>query len=552
MPTENGEQEYMNQAELYEELTKKILGDELFDDCFRYFKNILVSRCKYKIILTRRSFSLFKIFRVILNMHGITPYGIIITDNAIPLFLSDLQNELINKTKEDAISILIIDDIIIYGRTINKILTEILNTPNSESRNQIHVMCIVKNSGSCLKPEYEDLVLSYYGASSLDWKRYSYIFSKLIKALDISNTSYIVSYRNRINDTFNEFLEFCTKEMCEVKNNELECMSVLPRALSVSFGKGHFCGLVRVYIYEELESFLIAPLFILPDLNNYGVKKISNFITKEFCEGADTIEKFLTDNNESLYESKLRMITLILSHTILLDFMRQHNLNLSNIDNYDYDEIIKHNFGASFLNDFEKINNNILNLNTKLFDYESRGIYDKTNKFENYIFDKAMQDNWSARIDNNKRRDGFNKMNEESLLSKKYAANLMNVLDNGLAALRIASVEKKFYSLIYSGEQAFRICYDIYKDFLPIMHCIENISYIYNMNSYILYKDYLDYIKKRNMLTSEQHEEFMKYINVLEKNKQHPSDVMIDDNLENKIELLELLKGFIEERGVTQ
>lgn len=78
------------------ETAENILGSQKYKTCHDFFKDFLQSSCSYKIIMTRRCFSLFRIFLPILNGENIhNAEGTqIITDKAISIHSRGIINTL--------------------------------------------------------------------------------------------------------------------------------------------------------------------------------------------------------------------------------------------------------------------------------------------------------------------------------------------------------------------------------------------------------------------------------------------------------------------------
>ncbi len=542
----------MERSETYKTLAKRILGDDLYDDCYNFFRECFMRRSLYKIILTRRCFSLFKIFSVILKADRIdNQYGTIITDNAVSLNKTMIREALSNKNEEGfgSASVLIIDDIIIYGRTINELLSHIFDSVKIDYLLRLRVICMIENTGSMIDEKYRNLVLSHKGASSVEWKKYSYKFSRLIKAADISNTSYIVSYRGVLDKIGVDFVKICSRNMFFIKNKELSDLNIDQYVLSVSLKNGDFCGLVRVYIYKEIGSFLIAPLIIPNEMDLKTADEKSKKLVELYCKGVTKTAALLESGEE---ETKMRMLTLLMSHVLLNDFVKKYGipmtpLNLSNESEMMYDnvEIIRYNFGVDYSNEFEIISKQIQDSKSDEFIYKSEGIYDDTKIFENFIFAKAMQDNAAAREDDSKRRIGFRKREDGLLLfEKKFAGNIMNTLDNGIAALRGFVDESKFSPLLYPGEQAFRVMSDVYPEILPAMYQLEKLSYLYDRNSYSVY---IEFLKSQNITRKINDDNIIhqlnEYIQVLKENNQQISDVTYMEVTDDD-ELVDLAEDF--------
>lgn len=110
--------------------------------------------------MTRRCFSLYKIIAPILLSKGISnKCGEIITDHALPLRINDISNELMSQIKNKDLktdTVIVVYDIIIYGRTVNNLLDSIIsgvkdakNIKDNEIThmllNHMRVLCITQN-----------------------------------------------------------------------------------------------------------------------------------------------------------------------------------------------------------------------------------------------------------------------------------------------------------------------------------------------------------------------------------------------------------------------
>lgn len=534
----------------------EILGEDLFDLCFSFFEEVFNRRSSYKIILTRRCFSLFKIFEPVLKNHYVQNYGKIITDNSINANMADIRAVLKKPPQEGAVSVLVVDDIIIYGRTINSILDGIFNSTIDETEQEnLKVMSVIMSTQNCLKDAYTRLVMPRKVVSSVGWKDYSYLFSKLIKASDVANTSYIVSARLPL-DTTTEFVDSCKQEMCcttikELRDNSVDSY-VIAAELMESFRSTFklskdVCGFVRVYIYKNIKTIVLSPLLILDDLSVTDMNNIISATIEATCDGVDDIKALLSDREPFLDLYRMNMLSLLLSHIMLRAFMKAKALPFD-CKTSDFSDIIQYNFSSLLLDDFKLFDLNVscyINSRDDLFNFTSEGIDSEYKELEDFVFDRAMADNNSVRDNQSSRQKGFNIINNKPLFIRKYVAGLMVLLDNGLAALKAdfqSSNASCFASLVCPGEQALRVMSNRCDYLLPAMYALENLSQIYNLNSYKLYRDFSETVCRKGMQTKEEHDNFLQYVTILEKNKQQIEDVLCVDYSE---ELLARVKKII-------
>lgn len=539
---------------LLEEQVRKTLGDELFEECISFFEEMYERRSEYKIMLTRRCFSLYKVFKPILEARNITnQYGTVITDNAIDFYIDDIKRALTDPPIEGAASVLVVDDIIIYGRTINTILTRLLDQISSDA---IRVICLFQSSKSCISKKYESFVLPRYGVSSLKWKECSSIFSRLIKKADIANTSYIVSaFLNQDDINVQKFIENIKERMVCTTTLELRNYNVESYVIACTTEKG-LCGLtkqlhgaVRVYIYNELKRVVISPLLILEKLTQKELENVVSTITSDYCNDIPEVCIFDMDNS-----CQMRFETLLLSHALLKDFFMQYDIKSEDIVDYDSVEIINYNFNPNLMFLFETFDKEIIENAAGKFRYNCDGMVPVSVELEQFMFKQAMLDNKSASLNTMRRNSGFDSINEESIFSQKYLAGLMTMIDNGIAALRTHfSVEEQGVSLSYPGEQAFRIISNRFQNLLPSMLALENMTFVYNKDSYKSYRDFCKYVNKQdaNLLSDEDCKLFLEYVKILEDTNQQISDIIYIDDTEQNAEdcavITQMLNNFTEE-----
>ncbi len=527
-----------------EEHAREVLGGALFDICFSFFEEVFSRKSEYKIILTRRCFSLYKIFAPILKEQGIeNSNGVIITDNAIDIKMEEIRKALTNPPEEGVASVIIVDDIIIYGRTLNAILDKIFDKDSKEIRDNLRIMSIVKSVQNCLNEEYSNLILARHIASSIEWKKYSYAFSKLIKSSETANTSYIVSAEMSQDSVTEEFIRFCETDMCCTTTKELHDNSVESYVIAAELPESTLnryklpketCSFVRVYFYKKLGTIVFSPLLIIDALSAEAMNNITAIMANTLCGNADSLKSLLSNVNEQLGLYKMRLLTLLLSHILLRDFMTAKNIQFS-FDSSDFKTIVQYNFPDLLLSDFEQFDSNISNTTDNLgnlFNYTSEDINTKDEELEDFVFDKAMSDNNSVETNKFSRQKGFNRMNGKPLFVKEHIAGLMVLIDNGLAALKAefySSEDNCFVSFMYPGEQALRVMSNKCEKSLPTMYALENFSNMYNLNCYELYRRFSEVLYEGRFQTEDEKNIFLQYVDILQKNNQQISDVMCVD-----------------------
>lgn len=561
------------------------LGESLYYYCVSLFQEVFERQSTFKIIMTRRCFSLYKIIAPILSSKGISNRcGEIITDHALPLRINEISKALMNQiqnkdSKSD--TVIVVDDIIIYGRTVNNLLDNIIsgvkdanNIENNEIThmllNHMRVLCITQNLwNSKIRDEYKPLVLARTYSTSLTCKNKSCKFSELIKSADVANTSYIVSYRKKFSQEvydkiYNNTIE--QKYMVENTSKELKKFHVRSYVTRVSTPiilKGiETKGYLRMYFYEQTNSIMVSPLIILEDISEDVFLSFCNEIVKKLCN-RDTMHQIieiLNSKEVKCYSVKARLANLLLSHIILVRFLKQcfeTDLNIPTcIDDFDFQEIIKYNFNEDISKEFKYYHYNLHEIVLNSFNlndfYCKTGIkVELEEKLSKSIFKRAMSDNRAALDGEENRLSGINIINDQTKQILDFAfTRLLLFIDNGVATLKTFFCEEtsQFMSAIFPGEQAFRIMYDKFEDFIPLFYEIENFADLHELKPYKLYHDFIDKLPNNVFQNYDfTKQEFHDYIDILKDNNQQISDIYAYSDKENSSLYEQHLDKFLEE-----
>lgn len=538
----------------------RIIGEELYYDCISLFQEIFERKCDYKVIMTRRCFSLFKIFSPILFQKGITnQYGEIITDKAISFHYDKIVDSLNASINGNNISTLIVDDIIIFGRTINAIIDSVLSKfgddyLKDQLTDHILVKCIMKNKYcSQIKNEYLKMVLSQSVGSKSDWKRLSCEFSTLIKSSNIANTSYIISYTADYKDIWNldAFRELCCNTMINMTTKELKDLNVLSYVIDANIrddilSKYVSCCWLRIYFYEALNSIVISPLVILKEMDTEEISRVAGALR---LGNKSCFKELLMTNDIQYYSAKLRLMILLLSHGLLCSFLNSQNFLECSLEKFDYQEILKYNFTDRFAREFNLVHKTVCDSKFNNFEfnrYNGLDIIDE-DEVEEFIFRRAMMDNEVAVSEESKRLEGISSIENKSVFSFSVMPKILSLIDNGKAALKsfFDNMNKRFVTLAYPGEQAFRIMEDKFKKYLIYLHHIERYSKIHEKDAYDLYKDFVLYLKGYDSVDKTEIELLMKYICILKDTNQHISDVYVYDLMSRDSSIEEIYESFI-------
>ncbi len=155
---------------------KNILGDK-FDEVKDFFRNVIEAECAYKILITRRSYLLFCFFRSILEQElgkELKHCGSFLNSHSIDCVPADYEGK-----------ILIVDDIIVNGRTVHDVIKKVCRITGSEN---VAVWCIRCNAEAKFLDEIERFLKHVIYIMPHEWEGFS---EKLTGAIISANTGYI-------------------------------------------------------------------------------------------------------------------------------------------------------------------------------------------------------------------------------------------------------------------------------------------------------------------------------------------------------------------------
>lgn len=238
----------------------------------------------------------------------------------------------------------------------------------------------------------------------------------------------------------------------------------------------------------------------------------------------------LNSSDQTLYSVKARLAILLVSHNLLCNFLNTYKDFFDrSVGFFDSEEILDYNFIIGLDKCFESLTSQFKT--NSLFDFNCviDEIYNPTEDIELFLFQKAMLDNKAAFLGAFHRLDGFSCLKNNSVFSNSVMPQVLSFIDNGRAALKSFYLDGKFESLLYPGEQAFRIMEDKFLKYLPCLHYLERYSKVNNLNSYDIYDDFVDYLLEtvtdKNELDKETLLSLKNYIGILKETDQEISDV---------------------------
>lgn len=317
----------------YNVLLKSILED-YYEDLKAFFaKCIRNEEYEYKIFMSRRCFVLYQLFQSIFMTEGadinIGCAGqIIITDKGIVHYREGLKR---------AQKILLIDDILIYGRTIGKVYDKLHRwAPQA----QIDVSVYIKNSG---KQCFHDgnLINNLYvrfTERTCEWREFSDKLIYCIYSANMPYTSFVNSYYNFITSDdkknllqkFEAWNKYETTNLYQEKYG-LSAVTYFPGDMEEKYPLFHSVSrkcCLRVYYNSNINKILLIPYVFLKDIDVSHLNEVHT-------EYADLLPEFKDDLLASgdtdawdLATYKVRLLTCVFSYIYGILLFDESNVDI--------------------------------------------------------------------------------------------------------------------------------------------------------------------------------------------------------------------------------
>lgn len=358
----------------YEERLKELISFplEIYDEIKRFYRNIyLTKKYKYIVLTTRRSFVLYKIFEKIFKEEGQTTKNIVFTCHSFSL----LKKEDILKDK-----LLIVDDIMINGRTVKKLFKRLNDKISIDSHEELyHAIDIFAINEKATVFNYFDKKYNLIRLNIITesiWRLYSNCFNELVELSGIGYTSFVNTYyfekkdlnvfKNSLNAQTQKdnFFSFDIYKKYNI-NSKIYFFEKKPSNNDTINDYIEFLysydikPCVRLYDYKDCEfdklNSLIIPYVFLPpiksnELENYFINIVSNLpiselkifdleiIGNEKDSIKNRIEK-LMNNTKNDFEYLYMVLVYILSSFLMNLF--SNKLNLENNIQLDSGQSLK-------------------------------------------------------------------------------------------------------------------------------------------------------------------------------------------------------------------
>lgn len=458
--------------EILESALKRILNKH-YQGIYDFFYDITQSEENFKFLVARRCLVLYQIFLPIFknNIDNFEVKGKVYSDKAIEKYRNYLAENLI----------LLADDILIHGRHINELYTELKRYVSPEKIN-VKVYMLSKEP-KCLEKKLEEKILSSQVGAGWEWKTLSNCIVEAICASSVPYTSFVCSYEGA--EQIRSFLEKCDAKGIESKTDE-ECQwsIVFPKVEEQSLFEvlSHF-NCVRTYYNSKLESYTVIPYVITKAVD---AKNIRAF----FVEFASHFETFPAITEDFEFEGdclwnlyRMRLFNAVLSHLYgIYIFKDLYNSQIIEIDT------IEKSFGEKIANEFQRMDYESVksivqadysNLECFISIASDRIPIKSEKEYKSLIYKQHCKDEKLAELGLAKEKgnsfDQLFSINQTIEQKKEIAKIVIGLMDIGfVSAVYALNDEDEYYaSFISAGEQSYKYILETYAAVVRMMLFLE-------------------------------------------------------------------------------
>lgn len=258
-------------AEKAKTLIKALFGKD-YDRFRKIFYHICISDVfDYKILVTRRAYLLYKIFVLVFRLFENERPDESKTFYVKGQVYNSHSIELINSFDIAKKRILVFDDIIVHGRTINSTIDRLKKL--GAKTNQISVWCLLKSEyTNCLSSEIQERITTYRDCDEETWKNLSEDLTKIVVLYGKGYTSYVDTYVLKKSvfpilykqlKTDKDFIELHSLERFDVSS-----FLLFPQPKEDGESKDYNC--IRFYKYEDY--LLIVPYVFIETIQEDCVR----------------------------------------------------------------------------------------------------------------------------------------------------------------------------------------------------------------------------------------------------------------------------------------
>lgn len=311
---------------------KNALGDTEYFDLKELFFHVCVDQYDYKVLTTTRVYLLYQIFLEIFVclpeeldafQQDFQPFGKVYNNHSLVL----LKDVFLPESNQDK-RLLLVDDIIITGRSITETFNQLMSM--GIQKENIYIWCDLLNmNANCLSSGAKERLETYRETTEIGWKTVSNIFSQAIIFFGRGNTSCTDTYLSYdLNSDGNKKILFFLREYDEkivklenLKENGIETyIYYLTQSENSIIGQYEDISCLRFYVYND--SILIIPCLFIDSVKkeeayNYGMSLLSKY---QINKVPSIFEKAMQNQNYDLAILFLQWVVNQIGKKIVCDF----------------------------------------------------------------------------------------------------------------------------------------------------------------------------------------------------------------------------------------
>ena len=472
--------------QIMEKSIKKVLKESDYEGLYDFFLNIFRSDYDVIVLMSRRCLVLCRIFMIIfiLNQEEIMEKKtLVISNQAVPVYRKTLKGK----------KVLIVDDILIHGRTINDMYFDIKSYCQTTFP-EISIYMVDKEL-DCIQDEAKSRVEASYIVSKGEWRNLSNKIVNCIFSANMPYTSFVSSYFEYGNSNIIEQISGISdiKKLENTDKMQKECglssyycyrtEEKIPIFKSLSIDAG-----LRLYWNEIIHKAAVIPYVFIKTMNIEKHNNICEDISDLLPERFVNLKKVLKCEIESDQAYRMRVLTCLLSNLYWLTIVKKNNLSQNYVTDMDTLEksfgieiaeelgsvlecgdLAEYNTLFSYTCEIEackmKVDNNLLeSLKQGLQSVGRDNIILLKSGLKDY-FQMAWDADERSALKKLERSKGltvdlFVEAGEESGCNKaQILGELVNCWDAGIATANYALDDSEMYVGCYvtSGEQGYRI-----------------------------------------------------------------------------------------------
>lgn len=481
------------EAKVDSQMTESILGEELYNEIKEFFFHFITVNCVYKVLLTRRSYVLFKIF-----------YDILLHDERIKLvpFGNFFNTHSLNEIPDSVEDILVCDDIIVNGRTICYVKEKL----KKKSAANIAIWCLRCSSEAAFLDEIRPLLRHVIYVQAYEWERLSDLLTDVTVMANLGYVSFVNSYRLPMsvqNHLENGSINFTKKSIAtkSLKNEgryHINCFFAKPE-LDINKVLKEFCIKPIFRFYLSHSHVLAIPFVVLPPVKKNEMYDYSVALMKSLGIGIPT---YFSDHEDVEHCILLyKWITNRLSKTIMSEYLIKFLSDVQEVPTYfDCKESFQFNLEkviigkkSGYVYKLTAPRNIEMETCASFFEnacqWESGQIVEQNfdNLINNYLAKMRKEDDLLAENGLN-RRIGIRYIDIDEVVAKKSHSENFNSLahiiyqcDTGKLSYVVDSYEVDGITYISGffkhGEQALRALFSAYSDVYAPLSRFFDVTY---------------------------------------------------------------------------